>query len=71
MQVKLLVDISGTRNGEPWPGRGESVDLPEDEARAMIAVGMAAEAGDEASAGDDAKASRDAITPKRTVKASK
>ena len=28
MKVILRVDITGTRNGEEWPRRGEVVDLP-------------------------------------------
>ncbi len=39
--VRLLVDISGTRDGEDWPGKGEVVDLPADEADHMIAGGLA------------------------------
>ena len=40
MKLKLTVDISGSRNGLPWPPRGEVVDLPEPEARDMIAAGQ-------------------------------
>lgn len=48
MKIKLLVDVSGMRNGVDWPGRGAVVELPEDEARSMIRSGMGAE-----SEGDD------------------
>jgi len=41
MRVKLLVHISGTRNGENWPGYGQEVDLPDLEARELISAGMA------------------------------
>jgi hypothetical protein len=41
VKVRLLVDISGTRDGVPWPPRGNPVDLPEDEARSMIAAEQA------------------------------
>lgn len=41
MRVKMIVQLSGTRDGKPWPGRGETVDLPDEEAAAMCAAGMA------------------------------
>lgn len=44
MKVKMLVDVSGTRNGEAWPKRGEVADLPTDEAQHLVTVGMAEEA---------------------------
>lgn len=40
--------ISGTRNGETWPGRGGEVDLPDDEAETLIAQGMAEAAAERA-----------------------
>ncbi len=36
MEVRLLVDISGTRDGQAWPRRGNVVELPDDEAEQMI-----------------------------------
>ena len=30
--VRMLVQITGLRNGEGWPGIGEVLDLPDDEA---------------------------------------
>lgn len=36
MKVRLLVSISGTRNGQPWPPAGNVVDLPDDEAQHMV-----------------------------------
>lgn len=38
MLVRLLVQISGTRDGKPWPPKGNEVDLPDDEARQMISA---------------------------------
>ena len=37
MLVRLLVSLSGTRNGQPWPRMGNEIDLPDEEARNMIA----------------------------------
>ena len=44
MKITLKGDVNGTRNGEDWPRRGTTVDLPEDEARQLIGSGMAVEA---------------------------
>lgn len=47
MRVKMTVDMSGTRNGAPWPPRGTPVELPDDEARQYIDADMAVPAGKE------------------------
>lgn len=41
MRVRLAVDMSGTRNGVPWPSRGRIVELDDDEALSMLQSGMA------------------------------
>jgi hypothetical protein len=41
MRVKMKVQVSGTRDGLPWPDRGETVDLPDEEAAQLCAAGMA------------------------------
>ncbi|MEY4373220.1 MAG: hypothetical protein RL219_1989 [Actinomycetota bacterium] len=41
MKIRMKVDISGTRNGEPWPAQGEIIDLPDDEAQSLIDNNMA------------------------------
>lgn len=46
MKVVLKVWMSGTRDGEDWPARGGTIDLPKDEAEAMIAAGNAVLPGD-------------------------
>lgn len=38
MRVRLLVSLSGTRDGQPWPPMGNEMDLPDAEARDMIAA---------------------------------
>ena len=40
MKVRMIVEISGTRDGEEWPKRGESIDLPDAEAADYIAAGL-------------------------------
>lgn len=42
MKVRMLVTISGTRNGVDWPPAGSEVDLPAHEASDYIAAGLAA-----------------------------
>lgn len=39
--VRMLCQVSGTRNGEPWPSRGEIIDVPDDEAEGLIASNVA------------------------------
>ena len=41
MKVRLRTDISGTRNGEPWPSAGSEIDLPDEEAVALVRSGDA------------------------------
>jgi hypothetical protein len=41
MKVVLRHDISGTRNGEPWPPAGAELDLPDAEAAPLLASGAA------------------------------
>lgn len=41
MKIILLAEISGVRDGKPWPAVGEVVDLPDDEARVLIDNGIA------------------------------
>ena len=48
MRVTMRTNITGFRNGEPWPAPGESFDVPDNEAEGLIANGYAKEAIDEA-----------------------
>lgn len=41
MRVIMRVTISGARNGQPWPGKGETANLPAAEAAALVAAGIA------------------------------
>lgn len=43
MKIKMTVEMSGSRNGQPWPRRGETVDLPSGEAQHLVASGIAVE----------------------------
>lgn len=49
MKVRLKIDVSGTRNGAPWPARGEIVELPDQEAADMCANGQADPVAEKAS----------------------
>jgi hypothetical protein len=50
MKIRLKSDVSGSRDGVPWPPRGSVVDLPEEEAVPMCQNGMAVPVD---SSGDD------------------
>ncbi|MGW2226798.1 hypothetical protein [Streptomyces formicae] len=56
MRVRMKVTISGTRDGESWPEWGGVKDLPDDEARQMIAAGLAEEDNGEDPAEENAAA---------------
>jgi len=43
MKVKIKIQVSGARNGQPWPERGVVVDWPDDEAASLVHAGIAAE----------------------------
>lgn len=41
MIVKMVGDVSGTRDGVPWPARGAEFDVGDDEGAALCASGLA------------------------------
>lgn len=41
MRVRMLVDVSGTRNGKRWPNRGSLLDVSAAEGSALVAAGIA------------------------------
>lgn len=43
MKIRMKVSISGTRDGEAWPEKGGVTDLPEGEAKHLVAIGLATE----------------------------
>ncbi len=53
MKVTMQQKISGTRDGEEWPERGEEIDLPDDEAEALISQGAAVASKDAPKAAPD------------------
>lgn len=42
-KVRMLVNISGSRDGKDWPKAGETLTVPADEAKDLIRQGIAAE----------------------------
>lgn len=62
MRVQMEVFISGTRNGEPWPEVGQTVDLPADEAQDLIGNGYASPVGAKAAPTETADAVVDGET---------
>jgi hypothetical protein len=69
MRVRLLGDISGTRDGVNWPPRGSEIDLPDDEAVNLCGQGMAVPVVDleadveQAVLSTEAVEARDALVP--------
>lgn len=41
MKVRLIYKLEGTRNGEPWPAVGGTIDVPMSEAINLISHGYA------------------------------
>ncbi|MFN0028407.1 MAG: hypothetical protein ACKV2O_14695 [Acidimicrobiales bacterium] len=37
MLVRMKIKISGTRDGADWPAKGDTIDVPDDEAAALVA----------------------------------
>lgn len=71
MHVRMKTTISGLRDGEPWPARGEVTDLPDDEATHLISTGLAeplAEAVEAAVAPSEVETAATTDKPRRTRK---
>jgi hypothetical protein len=65
VKVRIKGDISGSRNGAPWPARGETIELPDDEGAQLCASGLAApvkNADIEEAVPDDDAEKRDGLT---------
>ena len=41
MLVRMLINITGSRDGSPWPAPGGTLDVPDHEAESLIANGYA------------------------------
>ena len=48
MLIRMLIDMPGTRDGEPWPAKGEAVELATATAAHLVASGVAEQVTDEA-----------------------
>lgn len=69
MRIRMKADVSGSRNGQPWPGRGQTLEVSDAEGADLCAAGIAAPvAADEdddvetATAPDDDVEKRTALT---------
>ncbi len=74
MKVVLRHDITGSRNGEPWPPAGTELDLPEGEALPLLSSGAARAVNDKDAGVEravvldpatEARVKRDTITNER------
>lgn len=63
MRIRMLVEMpeGATRDGEPWPARGEAAELPTAAAAHLVASGVAEEVTDE----DDVQAPAEPKTRRR------
>lgn len=43
MHIKLVAQISGTRNGVDWPKPGEVLEVPDAEGAGLVSTGLAVE----------------------------
>lgn len=41
MHVRMKIDVSGSRDGEPWPKRGEAFEVADAEGADLCASGLA------------------------------
>lgn len=41
MRIRMLVEMAGSRDGQPWPAKGEEADLPTAAAAHLISAGVA------------------------------
>lgn len=60
MIVRMLVHISGGRNGTPWPSAGATIEVPDDEGASLIRAELAV------AGGRDAKAVMDSLAEQPT-----
>ena len=56
--VRMTKHISGTRNGEPWPAIGETIEVPDHEADQLVHAKLAEIADGESKAGNRKAASK-------------
>lgn len=59
MLIRMLIDMSGTRDGEPWPAKGEEAELPTAAAAHLVASGVAEQVTERKPKGGRRAAERD------------
>lgn len=42
MKIRMKTTVSGHRDGEPWPRRGETITVSDEEGKALCEQGLAA-----------------------------
>lgn len=65
MRVRMLTQITGTRDGKDWPKPGEEIDLPEDEAVQLLDAHMAEAVKAKAEAATEDRSSAETATISR------
>jgi hypothetical protein len=46
VNIRMLVEMTGTRDGQPWPRKGEEAELPTAAAAHLVASGIAEQVED-------------------------
>lgn len=46
MRVRMNIDVSGSRDGQPWPKRGETLDVSDAEGADLCSSGLAVPGGE-------------------------
>ena len=60
MRVKMVQQVSGGRNGVPWPAPGEEIEVSQEEANDLLLNGQAVAANLKAEPADSAAAAAEA-----------
>ncbi|MFE7516113.1 hypothetical protein ACFU8I_33505 [Streptomyces sp. NPDC057540] len=68
MRIRMLTTLPGTRHGEPWPDKGTTVDVPDEEAEQLIRYGAAEPADPEPGPEPDAAPAEPAKPSRKTAR---
>jgi hypothetical protein len=67
MRLKMRVEVSGLRDGQPWPPRGGTLEVPDDEAVLLIERQMAVPVHDPESGVETATADQTAVEAREAL----
>ncbi|MEU0397946.1 hypothetical protein ABZ208_35375 [Streptomyces sp. NPDC006208] len=47
MRIRMLIEMTGTRDGQSWPKKGDEAELPTAQAAHLVASGVAEQVDEE------------------------